>query len=452
MLGGENMCIDDNIPADNYCGIILKAEQQEDTDIYGNVKWRRIYLWVDIAKGLYKGYFSNRYTITGRKEWQGVMSLYMPTTDNCSSTDDVTTYQRYKKKIDIIMQYNKLDKVPTLLAGLLVPIQIYRDDIGATKIKNYCCSYNYQIDTTFADADISHYAQIDDIQYYSPRANLSNALMPTIVSNNSISPARSIAERRRQRASQSLQPTNIPPILASPPASPAPQLIVSAVSAKQAVSILQSLYSNDKLIDLYKRYLATNFLPPAPTKDTNSLEILYNRLNAEFCEVCFTSATSLQSCDIGKYDRPLCNQQQYADYMEFTDTLEKLIGEPTGQYCRLYKYLSAYYYRYFAHYNFAFVTDKQIDNVIDANADKTAYNLQKDFRRLMFDVIYPNSAITPLWIVDDISIADYLHNWYGLCIDEETEKIRFRADEEVFGMVGHKGVDKKTGLSMYRRS
>lgn len=32
------MCIDDNIPADNYCGIILKAEQQEDTDIYGNVK------------------------------------------------------------------------------------------------------------------------------------------------------------------------------------------------------------------------------------------------------------------------------------------------------------------------------------------------------------------------------------------------------------------------------
>ena len=31
MLGGENMCIDDNIPADNYCGIILKAEQQEDT-------------------------------------------------------------------------------------------------------------------------------------------------------------------------------------------------------------------------------------------------------------------------------------------------------------------------------------------------------------------------------------------------------------------------------------
>ena len=147
-----------------------------------------------------------------------------------------------------------------------------------------------------------------------------------------------------------------------------------------------------------------------------------------------------------------CNQQQYADYMEFTDTLEKLIGEPTGQYCRLYKYLSAYYYRYFAHYNFAFVTDKQIDNVIDANADKTAYNLQKDFRRLMFDVIYPNSAITPLWIVDDIPIADYLHNWYGLCIDEETEKIRFRADEEVFGMVGHKGVDKKTGLSMYRRS
>ena len=148
-------------------------------------------------------------------------------------------------------------------------------------------------------------SQIDDIQYYSPRANLSNALMPTIVSNNSISPARSIAERRRQRASQSLQPTNIPPILASPPAFPAPQLIVSAVSAKQAVSILQSLYSNDKLIDLYKRYLATNFLPPAPTKDTNSLEILYNRLNAEFCEVCFTSATSLQSCDIGKYDRPL---------------------------------------------------------------------------------------------------------------------------------------------------
>ena len=100
------MCIDDNIPADNYCGIILKAEQQEDTDIYGNVKWRRIYLWVDIAKGLYKGYFSNRYTITGRKEWQGVMSLYMPTTDNCSSTDDVTTYQRYKKKIDMVTSKN----------------------------------------------------------------------------------------------------------------------------------------------------------------------------------------------------------------------------------------------------------------------------------------------------------------------------------------------------------
>lgn len=51
------MCIDDNIPADNYCGIILKAEQQEDTDIYGNVKWRRIYLWVDIERGFIKAIF-----------------------------------------------------------------------------------------------------------------------------------------------------------------------------------------------------------------------------------------------------------------------------------------------------------------------------------------------------------------------------------------------------------
>lgn len=82
------MYIDDNIPADNYCGIILKAEQQEDTDIYGNVKWRRIYLWVDIAKGLYKEYFTHNYLKGGKQEWQGVMSIYLPNTDDCSAPDD----------------------------------------------------------------------------------------------------------------------------------------------------------------------------------------------------------------------------------------------------------------------------------------------------------------------------------------------------------------------------
>lgn len=76
------------IPADNYCGIILKAEEQEDKDIYGNVKWRRIYLWVDIAKGLYQGFFTKKYITDGKKEWEGVMSIYLPTTDNCSGTDD----------------------------------------------------------------------------------------------------------------------------------------------------------------------------------------------------------------------------------------------------------------------------------------------------------------------------------------------------------------------------
>ena len=114
--------------------------------------------------------------------------------------------------------------------------------------------------------------------------------------------------------------------------------------------------------------------------------------------------------------------------------------------------ISAYYYRYFSNYNFSVVTDKYTDNLADlTNDDKSErYNLQKQFRVKMYSVIYPNSAINPLWIVDDIPANEYIKNRYGLALDMDTNKIRFRVEEEVFGMKGYVGVDIKTGLSMYR--
>ena len=147
------MYIDDNIPADNYCGIILKAEQQEDTDIYGNVKWRRIYLWVDIAKGLYKEYFTHNYLKGGKQEWQGVMSIYLPNTDDCSAPDDTKKYQQYMQNLQVLQQYNQLDILSGGFVGLLIPIQVYKDDVGAIRVKNYCLSSNYQIDPTRLNAE-----------------------------------------------------------------------------------------------------------------------------------------------------------------------------------------------------------------------------------------------------------------------------------------------------------
>lgn len=444
------MCIDDNIPADNYCGIILKAEQQEDTDIYGNVKWRRIYLWIDVAKGLYQGYFTRNYLKWGKQEWQGVMSIYLPNSDDCSAPDDTKKYQQYMQNLQVLQQYNQLDSLSGGFVGLLIPIQVYNDDVGAIRVKNYCLSSNYQIDPTFADTDLSHYAQVDDIQYYSPHTNLSNAITPTVVNNECISPARNIAARRKHRT-QIVTPTaNIPMTVASP--QPPPLIITEPVSAEEAVNTLVSMYSNDCLIDLYKRYLAENFLPHDLQRQTNSLNTLYQRLNEESREICFTSITSLCSCDIKNYDNPICNQHDYDRYINFADTVTRLIGNPIGQYCRLYKYLSAYYYRYFSNYNFSVVTDKYTDNLADlTNDDKSErYNLQKQFRVKMYSVIYPNSAINPLWIVDDIPANEYIKNRYGLALDMDTNKIRFRVEEEVFGMKGYVGVDIKTGLSMYR--
>ena len=214
------MCIDDNIPADNYCSIILKAEQQEDTDIYGNVKWRRIYLWIDVAKGLYQGYFTRNYLKWGKQEWQGVMSIYLPNTDDCSAPDDIKKYQQYTQNLQVLQQYNQLDSLSGGFVGLLIPIQVYKDDVGAIRIKNYFLTCNYQIDTTFADTDLTHYAQVDDIQYYSPRTNLSNAITPIVVNNDCISPSRNIAARRKHRT-QIVTPTaNIPMTVASPQSPP----------------------------------------------------------------------------------------------------------------------------------------------------------------------------------------------------------------------------------------
>lgn len=442
------------IPADNYCGIILKAEEQEDRDIYDNVKWRRIYLWVDIAKGLYQGYFSQKYLAGGKKEWEGVMSIYLPTTDNFSGTDDANIYKRYQQNMEIMIRYNNLDKLPLALEGLLVSIQIYRDDVGTTRIRNYFSSSNYQVDATFADTNLSHYAQIDDIQYYSPKPNLSNALTPTITDNNSISPAKGIAARRRQKTNQLSQSNIAPPIIVSPPTPPPsspPQSIARAVTAEQAVAILQSMYDNKKLVELYKYYLAINFLPPSPSRKTNSLDILYNSLRDEFREICFTSITNLQSADIGKYDNPFSSECQYREYINFEDNVNKIIGQPTGQYCRLFKYLSAYNYSYFADLDYNIITDKYNHNDIDLKDDKTAeYILQKQFRKAMYDVIYPNSIIKPLWLVDDIPVDDFIKNTFGLAMDADTRKIRFRVNDEVFGMEGYIGVDSITGLSMYR--
>ena len=289
------MCIDDNIPADNYCGIILKAEQQEDTDIYGNVKWRRIYLWIDVAKGLYQGYFTRNYLKWGKQEWQGVMSIYLPNTDDCSAPDDIKKYQQYTQNLQVLQQYNQLDSLSGGFVGLLIPIQVYKDDVGAIRIKNYFLTCNYQIDTTFADTDLTHYAQVDDIQYYSPRTNLSNAITPTVVNNNCISPAKSIAERRK-RKTKIVTPIDIPATVASP--QPPPLTITEPVSAEEAVQFLVSHYPYEELINLYKRYLAENFLPRNLQRHTNSLNILYQRLNEESREICFTSITSLCSCDI----------------------------------------------------------------------------------------------------------------------------------------------------------
>lgn len=224
------------------------------------------------------------------------------------------------------------------------------------------------------------------------------------------------------------------------------------MSAEEAVQFLVSHYPYEELINLYKRYLAENFLPRNLQRQTNSLNTLYQRLNEESREICFTSITSLCSCDIKNYDNPICNQHDYDRYINFADTVTRLIGNPIGQYCRLYKYLSAYYYRYFSNYNFAVVTDKYTDNLADlTNDDKSErYNLQKQFRVKMYSVIYPNSAINPLWIVDDIPANEYIKNRYGLALDMDTNIIRFRVEEEVFGMKGYVGVDIKTGLSMYR--
>ena len=297
---------------------------------------------------------------------------------------------------------------------------------------------------------MSHYAQVDDIQYYSPRANLSNAITPTVVNNDCISPARSIAERRKRKTKIVTSTANIPAAVASP--QPPPLIITGQVSAEEAVNTLVSMYSNDCLIDLYKRYLAENFLPHNLQRQTNSLNILYQRLNEESREICFTSITSLCSCDIKDYDNPICNQHDYDRYINFADNVTRLIGNPIGQYCRLYKYLSAYYYRYFSNYNFAVVTDKYIDNLADLTDDDKLerYNLQKQFRVKMYSIIYPNSVINPLWIVDDIPANEYIKNRYGLTLDMDTNKIRFRVEEEVFGMKGYVGIDIKTGLSMYR--
>lgn len=439
-----------DIPVDNYCGIILKAEEQEDRDIYGNVKWRRIFLWVDIAKGLYQGYFSKKHLSEGQKEWEGVMSIYLPTTDNFSGAEDEAIYKRYKQNMEIMIRYNNLDKFPKELEGLLVPIQIYRDDVGATKIRNYFCGSNYQVDATFADTNLSHYAQMDDIQYYSPKPNLSNALTPTITDNNSISPSKGIAARRRQRANQPSQTNIAPLIIVTPPPSSPLQPTVRAATSEQAVAMLQSMYGNAKLVDLYKRYLAINYLPPSPQRTTNSLDILYNRLREEFRDVCFVSITNLQSVDICKYNSPFTDNYQYREYMDFEDNVNKIIGQPTGQYCRLYKYLSAYHYSYFADLDYTIITGKYNHNDIDLKDDKSdEYKLQKQFRVLMYDVIYPNSIIKPLWLVDDIPIEDFYKNTYGLALDADTRKIRFRVNDEVFGMEGYVGVDNITGLSVY---
>lgn len=444
------MCIDDNIPADNYCGIILKAEQQEDTDIYGNVKWRRIYLWIDVAKGLYQGYFTRNYLKWGKQEWQGVMSIYLPNSDDCSAPDDTKKYQQYMQNLQVLQQYNQLDSLSGGFVGLLIPIQVYNDDVGAIRVKNYCLSSNYQIDPTFADTDLSHYAQVDDIQYYSPHTNLSNAITPTVVNNECISPARNIAARRKHRT-QIVTPTaNIPMTVASP--QPPPLIITEPVSAEEAVNTLVSMYSNDCLIDLYKRYLAINLLPHSFERTTNGLGALWERLKHSYAIIEFVSITNLHISDIDKYDNPLSDQKQYVKYIEFANTVNKLIGQPMGQYCRLYKYLCAYNERYFAKSHFEYLTNQYAVDIIKLDDDKLeAYNRQKQFRKLMYDIIYPNSAIQPLWIVDDIYAIEFEKNHCGLEIDLDTETIRFRKVEEILTPENLKiGVDIKTGLSMYR--
>lgn len=422
-----------------YCGIIIKSEWQE-CEKNGEIEWRRLLLHVDIAKGVYKGYFSKKYDSSSKDGWGGVMSIYCPVKSPCSDNSD--EWQRWSDNISILLSYNNIDidnNSATALEGLLVPIDVKHDHIGCVKIGSYFCSYNYQVDTTFADNDLTHYYDQNKI-IYNGKLDLSAVLPSVTVNEKDIRPSSGLAARRKHYLDISNSSLSSSFTITSSDYRDVKEKIRTwekwtdnercawnELNIVDKISAVINTFGQDKSRELYKRFMLRNYLPNIYDPIAFSASV-YKKLdlhNKEWNDICFQFLAGGVSIDeVALYGDIPYNEHE--EYDSFEKIVINLVCSADGRYARLYKLLRVYYIDYFACRIFENIAKNNYDMIRKSNNTDFLDGINfAHFISICQDKLSLSGPYQSLNSVDiNIPIKEFLSNHTLLVYDKKQNRLR----------------------------
>ena len=151
----------------NYAAVIIAANEETGTTREGK-QWTRTRLYVDICRGVFKGYFTNQKKEYPKDRYKGTVDMY---TTPGGNTDALTSIQQQQiaTNLNLLCKYNGVDRVDQLpqdWTGLIVGIRIKKDEIGCATVSGWLAD---GVDVTFADTVVSNYYNPnDDTQHTLP--------------------------------------------------------------------------------------------------------------------------------------------------------------------------------------------------------------------------------------------------------------------------------------------
>lgn len=187
----------------NYAAVIIAANEETGATREGK-QWTRTRLYVDICRGVFKGYFTALKKEYPKDRYKGTVDMYTAPDGNTDALTP-TQLQQIATNLNLICRYNgvdSVDKLPQDWTGLIVGIRVKKDEIGCASVSGWLVD---GVDVTFADTVVSNYYNPnDDTQHTLPTlSTASNS--GRIVDPKKVNACGNLAARRRAMQSAKAQ-------------------------------------------------------------------------------------------------------------------------------------------------------------------------------------------------------------------------------------------------------
>lgn len=186
------------IEESTYAAVITGQTIESGTSQDGR-RWERLRLYVDVCRGVCKGYFSLLKQEYPSDRYRGTVDTYYAP-EGVVLTD--TQQQQLNNNIQLICKYNNIDKLPEDMRGLIVGIRITKDELGIASVSNWLVD---GVDTLFCDTDLSNYYDPQTDIDRGPRTLPSLSSHGKVVNPKTIDACGGLAARRRAAAEKHKQ-------------------------------------------------------------------------------------------------------------------------------------------------------------------------------------------------------------------------------------------------------